>query len=76
MKFCYITSFNLPKQDLNLSYKTDLDFLNCFGRKNSGLITDEIQHFSADVAYWSSTLYTLNLLVIFGSELFPFFFQS
>ena len=33
MKFCYNTSFTLPKQskDLDLSNKMDLDFWDCFG---------------------------------------------
>ena len=37
MKFRYITNFtflNNPK-DLDLSYKTDLDLLDCFGRKKT-----------------------------------------
>ena len=37
MKFCYDTSFILPKQSQisGSSYKTDLDFLNCFGKKKT-----------------------------------------
>ena len=35
MKFCCNTCFTLPKQSQNLdtSYKTDLNFRHCFGRK-------------------------------------------
>ena len=35
MKFCCNTSFTLPKlsKDLDLSYKKDLDFWDCFGKK-------------------------------------------
>ena len=37
MKFCYNTNFTLPKnpQNPDLSYKTDLDLWNCFGRKKT-----------------------------------------
>ena len=37
MKFCYNMSFTLPKnpEDLDPSYKMDLDFWNCFGRGNT-----------------------------------------
>ena len=37
MKFCYNTNFTLPKnpKDLDLSYKTDLDLWDCFGRKKN-----------------------------------------
>ena len=44
MKFCYNMSCTLHKQsqDLDLSYKTDLDFWDCFGRKQLRLITEEI----------------------------------
>ena len=41
---CYMR-FTLPKQskDLDLSFKRDLDFLDCFGRKKKlHLITEEI----------------------------------
>ena len=41
MKFCYNTSLlflNNPK-DLDPSYKMDLDFGDCFGRKKRHLIT-------------------------------------
>ena len=34
---------NDPK-DLDLSYKTDLDFCDCFGRKKTCLINKEIQY--------------------------------
>ena len=42
MKFCYNTTFTLPKQDLDPSYKMDLDLWDCFGRKKLCLITEEI----------------------------------
>ena len=37
MKFCYNTNSTLPKQchDLDPSYKTDLELLDCFGRKKA-----------------------------------------
>ena len=37
-------SFSLPKQsqNLDLSYRTDLDFWDCFGREKTYLITEEI----------------------------------
>ena len=37
MKFCYDTSFTLPKtpKDLDPSYKTDLNLWDCFGRKEN-----------------------------------------
>ena len=34
---------NNPK-DLDLSYKTDIDFWDCFGRKQLCLIPEEIQY--------------------------------
>ena len=39
MKFCYNSSFTLPKQpkNLDLSYKIDLDFWDCFGGANKNL---------------------------------------
>ena len=47
MKFCYNTSYfsflNTPI-DLDPSDKTDLDFWDCFGRKNPRLITEEIRY--------------------------------
>ena len=46
MKFCYNTSFNFlnnPK-DLDPSYKMDLNFWVCFGRKKLYLITKEIRY--------------------------------
>ena len=55
MKFCYNTSLpflNNPK-DLDPSFKMDLDFWNCFGRKQLHLIDgwmtwDFQQYFSKD----------------------------
>ena len=44
MKFCYNTSIpflNDPK-DLGQSYKTDLAFWDCFGRKKLCLVAEEI----------------------------------
>ena len=37
MKFCYNTSFTLPKQPKNLDLfcKVDLDFWDCFGREKN-----------------------------------------
>ena len=37
MKFCYNTSFTLPEhsQDLDPSYKMDIDFWECFERKKT-----------------------------------------
>ena len=37
MQFCCYTGFTLPKQskDLDPSYKMDLDFWDCFGRKKT-----------------------------------------
>ena len=44
MKLCYHTSITLPNnpKDLDPSYKMDLDFWDCFGRKILHLITEEI----------------------------------
>ena len=48
MKFCYNTSFIFlnKSKDLDLSYKTDLDFWDCFGRKKLCLIIQEIWYLS------------------------------
>ena len=46
MKFCYNTSFTLPTQSQHLdpSYKLDLDFWDCFGRKKKlSIIAKEIR---------------------------------
>ena len=42
MKFCYNTSFTLPKnlKDLDPSCKTDLDLWDCFGRAKIRFITE------------------------------------
>ena len=46
MKFCYniILPFLNNAKDLDPSYKTDLELLDCFGRKKLCLITEEIQY--------------------------------
>ena len=43
MKFCYNTYSTLPNnaKDLDPSYKTDLELLDCFGREKVRLITEE-----------------------------------
>ena len=45
MKFCYNTSlpFQNNPEDLDPSYKMDLDFRDCFDRKNLCLIAEEIR---------------------------------
>ena len=35
VKFCYNTSLTFLNEALDLSYKMDLDFWNCFGRKKT-----------------------------------------
>ena len=46
MKFCFEKSLYLPKSsrksNLNLSYKKDIDFFDCFGKKTC-LVTKEIR---------------------------------
>ena len=45
MKFCYNTNSTLPKQcQSSRSYKTDLELLDCFGRKKTRLISEEIRY--------------------------------
>ena len=39
---CTIFTFPNNPKDLDPSYKTDLDFCYCFGRKKLRLITEEI----------------------------------
>ena len=46
MQFCCNKGLTLPKQsqDLDQSYKMDLDFWDCFGRKKHRLISEEIRY--------------------------------
>ena len=49
MKFCFNTSFTLPNspKELDSSYKTDLDFLECFGWKKSVLYLNKYGNYKS-----------------------------
>ena len=74
MKFCYNTRFTLFKQpkDQDLSYKTDLDFLDCFGRKKLCLITEEIWYniFQRETSFVTSCVPPLMMKPYLQKEVF------